>query len=230
MTGYFLALLLFLSCDKILVVKQLPFILIAFALIVAAFIGCKQVFFNEHTSNQKLNTMETASVLHSPFDSFDEFYDNNGVFSKKIKIPYKVWRNNGKNILLKPEHTKRFDISANGQYTILEIVYHGEAYEGSLDNAPLIDEKQTGYISSIIPNFNASSQEPVNVITIHDERFLKLPQSTKAEVLETMRKYVYTNGCNFSVADTNEIIGAYTLNQKIDSSRLAVGMAVLKPL
>lgn len=230
MIGYFFALLPFLYCDKIIVVKQLSFILIAFALIIAAFIGCKQAFFDEYSSNQKLNTMETAAVLHNPFDSFDEFYDNNGVFSKKIKIPYKVWRNSGTNILLKPLRTQRFDISANGKYTILEIVYHGEAYEGSLDNAPLIDEKQTGYISSIIPNFNASSQEPVNVITIHDERFLKLPQSTKAEVLETMRKYVHANGCNFPVASTDEVIGAYTLNQKFDSAHLAVGTAVLRSL
>ena len=175
-------------------------------------------------------TMETAVALHSPFSSYDEYYDTSGVFSKKIKVPYKVWRNNKKNILLKPIQAKRFDISTNNSYAILEIVYHGEDYEGDFCNAPLVEETQTGFISSIIPNFNASENETVQVITIHDERFLRLPQDKKAAVLENMRVFVATNDCNFPSENIDEIIHAYTLNQHRLSTTLSVGLATIKPL
>ena len=162
------------------------------------------------------------------FDSYNATYDSSGFFNKEIKIPYKVWRQDDRNILLKPNNVTRYDISSGGTYAMLEVVYHGHANYDSLKGEPMVDEKHTGAIGSVISNFKPSDKKDIRVITVHIEGFLDLPQEARAEILENLRDYI--SKCGFSNDGDCNIEDVFDVeNKNLRTRPNTIGNGAIKP-
>jgi len=172
--------------------------------------------------------MESKQKERDAFDSYNATYDSSGFFRKDIKIPYKVWRQDDRNILLKPNNVTRYDISGGSTYAMLEVVYHGYPHYESLKGEPMIDESHTGAIGSVISNFKPSDQKNIRVITVHIEGFLDLPQETRAEILENLRDYIsrcgFSNDGECNVEDVFEVE-----NKNLRTRPNTIGDGVIKP-
>jgi len=206
--------------------KAIKYFIILLVLFTGFIFACQQKVKHNHQKNT--TPMEITLQKREAFDSYNATYDSSGFFSKDIKIPYKVWRQDDRNILLKPNNVTRYDISGGGTYAMLEVVYHGHTNFDSLKGEPMVDESHSGAIGSVISKFKPTERKDIRVITVHIEGFLDLPQEARAEILENLREYI--SKCGFSNDGDCNIEDVFEVeNRNLRTRPNTIGNGTIKP-
>jgi hypothetical protein len=115
---------------------------------------------------------ETRENL-TAFNSYNGYYNADGLYIKKIMVPHTVKTIKGKPTYLRPEVNSNLTkgINASGTYVLLEILEHGKPYYEDISMEPLLEDTNSGLLATYFTGFDPTSNIKVYVVSIHDEEY-----------------------------------------------------------